>query len=404
MKTKLMVTLFMLIAGSVSYAQDYDDDIEVVEKNVARDSDSDTNQEEYSKSKMDAYDTKNSPQINIYNANSNANKQAQKARQQAEAEALADAEADADALSESKSRAKNDNSSEFGAEYIARANDMRKDRKDMEVGTEQKMIEKIEYSRMEDEKDRANRLFGNRLNKQYDNDYNDNEYKKPQVIVVEKKPEYVAPAPQTAVYETKATEPVSNWWGQESYIAPMIGVMNYSASNVRADTAIGVGFGNRFDSNVSFEGSFLYSTLEMDDYTMVAGEDDNYNNLPGLKDVNQYGIGAGVKYNFNTGRVSPFVGALLGYTWRDYTETRGTGDATDSSAIDAGLNIGADVKLAKNFSIGAEYRWMKNVWYDRTEPDTSNVESDFPELDASNLEPLEEAGYSAFLVNGKFTF
>ena len=94
MTSKLMVTLFMLVAASVSYAQNYDDDnVEVVEKNVARDADADASQDQYSKGKMDGYDTKNSPQINIYNANSNANKQNQKAKQATDADVLADAEA-----------------------------------------------------------------------------------------------------------------------------------------------------------------------------------------------------------------------------------------------------------------------------------------------------------------------
>jgi len=407
MTSKLMVTLFMLAAASVSYAQNYDDDnVEVVEKNVAHDADSDANQDQYSKGKMDGYDTKNSPQINIYNANSNANKQNQKAKQATDADVLADAESAA--KNKNANDSKVDSQSEVSQDYIERANGLRRNRKDMEVGTEQKMIEKIEYSRMEDEKDRANRLFGNRLDKKnYDNDYNNNndEYKKPQVIVVEKKPEYTAPAPQAAiayVNETKTSDP-SQWWGKESYIAPVVGSLNIDASNVRADNAFGVAVGSRLDSNVSVEAGFMYSTLEMDDYTISTGHN-YYGNVPGLKDVDQYGFNLGVKYGFDAGRLSPFVGALAGYTYRNYTEKRGQADSTDSNAIDAGLNIGLDVKLAKNFSLGAEYRWMKNVWYDRTEPNTANVAAMYPNLNGKSLDALEADGYSALLVNGKFSF
>jgi opacity protein-like surface antigen len=416
MYSKLMVIVFMLVASmsAVSHAQqdDYDNDVDMTEENVSRTSAADANQEDYAKSTNDASDTKNSPQINIYNANSNANKAAQKAKADAQNDALAEAEADAAA----KNRMKNSSDTDIGADYISRANDIRRNRKEMEIGTEQKMVEKIEYSRIEDERDRANRLFGNRLEKNYNNGYNNNnndyqdEYKKPQpqVIVVEKQPEYtpvVKPAPVVEKETAVTTTAPSEWWGKESYLAPMIGTTNYDAGNVRPDTAIGVAIGSRFDSNVSVEGSFLYSNLEMDDYRLA--QVDVYGNvLPGLKDVKQYGFGLGVKYNFDMGRISPFVGALAQYTLRNYQETR-IGDGTaDSNAVDAGLNFGVDVKVAKNFSLGAEYRWMRNISSNRSE-DSGNgpqLQSLPPEFSGKSVQALEEMGYSAFLVNGKFSF
>lgn len=405
---KLMFTIITLVsvvsfAQNDGYVEEGYENVEIVEENVARDAAETAGQESYGKVTNDAYDSKNSPQINIYNANSNANKQHQKSRSQVDAQL--------------DSATAVDNNSEVGNDYILRANDIRRSRKDMEIGTEQKMIEKIEYSRMEDERDRANRLFGNRLDKNYNNDY---KQEKPQVIVVEKPVEYAKPAPAPApapVYEkneVSTTEP-SQWWGQEAYIAPMVGSINYSsADNVRPDSAFGVAVGSRFDSNVSVEASFLYSNLEMDDYNIATYSQNMFQVLPGLKDVTQYGFGAGVKYNFDIGRVSPFIGALAVYNYREYEEMRAqsyTNSVTDSTAFDAGLNVGVDVKIAKNLSLGAEYRWMKNLTYDRSEQ--SNVTQQFvnqqsqlvfPQTAGKSREALEELGSSAFLINGKFSF
>jgi opacity protein-like surface antigen len=409
----LMITLLSLVSVG-AFAQQQDDyEIETIERNISRSNGADEYKEQYSDASNEAKGTKDSPQINIFNANSNSNKQNQKAV------ALSDAEADVqnEVLAEAVSENDVNNS------LASRTSDIRNARKNMEIGTEQKMVEKIEWSRIEDEKDRADRLFGNRLDKKYNNGYQD-DYKKeePKVIVIEKpayaapveykaEPEYKKPEYKPApVYEeaaaVKTEEHAKNWWGEEAYIAPMFGTINYSAENVRPDTAYGLAVGSRFDSNVSIEGSFLYSELEMDDYR-VAGYN-GFQVVPGLKNVTQYGFGGAVKYNFGMGRISPFVGALGTYTYREYEEMRlGTGSA-DSTAFDAGIALGVDVKVAKNFSIGAEYRIMKNLTNDRNEENTQQVTQQsqwlHPQTAGKSMEPLEDLNYQAFLINGKFSF
>ncbi|MCC6137081.1 MAG: porin family protein [Bdellovibrionaceae bacterium] len=408
MTKALMITLFSLVSV-VSFAQAQEDyNIETIERNISRshDEDSEQAQEEYSDAMNEAEHTQNSPQINIYNANSNANKQNQKGKLEAGAEAVSDAQAEAVNDNVSEAAADSYVNGEVGNEYISRSNDIRKARKNMEIGTEAKMVEKIEWSRIEDEKDRADRLFGNRLDKNYNDDYKKEE---PKVIIVEKpayvapvqaEPAYVAPAKAAAVYDVKTEEKeVSNWWGEEAYIAPMVGTLNYSADNVSSGNAFGVALGSRFDSNVSIEGSFLYGEVQMEDYNV------GFYNMPGLKDVTQYGFGGAVKYNFGMGRISPVVGALGSYTMRDYQETRYNGGGTaESTAFDAGLMVGLDVKIAKNFSIGAEYRLMKNISNDREE-DTQQIQPQFfQQTVGKTMEPLEEVDQSMLLLNGKFSF
>lgn len=440
MTKALIITLFSLISV-VSFAQqDEDYNIETIERNISRshENESEDAQDEYndamsnsaqsyksssSKSvagtsgKNEAYDTQNSPQINIYNENVNTNRQHQKAMADAVADSQSDSAADAQATNDVANTV--DVDAEVGNEYVSRANDIRKARKNLEVGTEQKMIEKIEWSRMEDEKDRADRLFGNRLDKSYGKE----EYKKeePKVIVVEKptyvapvqaEPAYVAPAkPAAPAYEVKAEKYESatpSWWGEEVYLAPMVGSVSYDADNVRPDSLMGVTLGARLDSNISLEGSFLYGELEMDDYRLVGTN--GYQLLNGLKDVTQYTFGGAVKYNFAIGRFSPFLGAVASYTSRDYQETRLGSGTAESTAVDAGLALGADVKIAKNFSVGVEYRIMKNITNDRDDSSTVQYADQrarffFPQQTAGkSMEPLEEVGQNIFLVNGKFSF
>lgn len=375
----------------------------------------------YGENDNESRNSKSSPQVNIYNANTNKNdndhKQTQDQNQEQDLDASVVAEADSESL--------------IGQEHVMRANQMRKARKHMEVGTEQKMIEKIEYSRIEDEKDRADRLFGNRLDKSYNDSYQQQqpyqpapapqpEYKKEEtkVIIVEReKDDYDKKDKKDDDYESDAyvaeKSPIKfGWWGQESYISPMIGTAGYASSvNTEGNKALGVAVGSRFESGWGVEAAFIYSDYELSDYNQATIKC-NQGVCPVVKDVSQYNLVFGAKYSLPLGMVSPFVGGLLGYTYRDYTGPAGIyQDASaTSNSVDAGLNIGADVKVAKNFSIGAEYRWMTNLTYDREDNQTSGTGVSpaavrfFPSSLGLERKPLEEIDYQMFLINGKFTF
>lgn len=372
----------------------------------------------YGENDNDSRNSKSSPQVNIYNANTNKNENDHKQSQVQDQDQDLDASLVADAESEAI----------IGQDHIKRANEMRKARKHMEVGTEQKMIEKIEYSRMEDEKARADRLFGNRLDK----DYNQQPYQQPyqpapayqepkkeetKVIIVEKEKEEKYDKKDDDYADDKADDYVSKkydddkisygYWGEETYISPMIGTINYDAVNTSEATPFGVALGTRFASGMAVEGSFMYSSIELDDY-------DTYL----MNAVDQYTMGVGVKYNFQIGRVSPHVGALLTYTYREYGTDSGHGyqnvqDST-STAFDAGVSAGVDVRVAKNFTVGAEYRLMKNISYSRDgqQFDSLRQNSAFRNYSLAPFgpapgvprEPLEEVGQQVFLINGKFTF
>lgn len=430
MGQKLLVTILMLVTtvsfaqheryqqqapqyGRPAQAEQYEpqagndgyEEIETVENNLAQGSentDGETSQTDNFKGANSSSNSDGSPQINIYNANSNANKL--KADSKAKAQGESDVQTNVD-----------------GSAYVSNTNDIRNARKNMEVGTEQKMIEKIEWSRIEDEKERADRLFGNRLDKKYDNDYKQNDdygknddYQKPPVVVVEK-PVYAEPKTEVpyAYKEEVKTETSYALWDQQSYIAPMLGAMNSSASNVTSDLATGIAFGTHFATNFSVEASFIYSDITMDGNLNELIDGKTYESF---KSGEQYSFGMGVAYHFTQmGRITPKISGLLAYTYRDMDQTRSYQASATSTAVDAGVGLGADLQVSKNFSIGAELRWMSNLSYDR---DNSELDAAARRYGRNNYDrrdyrgrsaggtvnPFEEASYQMFLVNGRFNF
>ena len=406
MTNKFLATVLVLMA-SVSYANQNQYDYESVEtNNIYNDVESASDIRDPQMARRphgtnEAIDTANSPQINIYNENANSNKQAQKSHAQTDTDAIVDSAA----YSDSKAQ------SDLSHDYIERANEIRRARKDLEMGTETKMIEKIEWSRIEDEKDRSDRLFGNRLDKKkydnhYDNNY-ENNYKPEKEVVIIEKPTPVVPYAPAPVYKEEYKNEVKSDYSyiaeSKSYLSPTVGWMTHpSAVNVDEATTFGIAAGTVFSSGVAVEMGLNYANFTMDDYDVYT-----FNGLPGQKEVDQYSLNGAVRYNFMVGRIVPNVGALLGYSYRDYNETRAFSQGTtSSSAVDAGVSLGVDFKLTQNFSLGVEYRVMRNIWNDREDQDNNQVSPLFygPFATAQNREKLEEVGYQQFGVNAKFSF
>lgn len=377
-------------AGNEGY-----EEIETVENNLAQNTDNadgETTQIDKFNGSNSASNTEGSPQINIYNANSNANKQ------KAVSESLSEGEAQVDA--------KVDSSGSY-------ASDIKSTRKNLEYKTDEKVIEKLEWSRIEDEKDRADRLFGNRLDKKYDDkyegDYKKEEYQKPAVVVVEKPAYEKTEVPYAHKDEVKTYES-NSLFDQAAYIAPLIGTINTSASNVSADMAVGLAFGTRFATNFSVEGSFLYSDLTLDGSVNEVIDGKQY---AGFKSGEQYSFGGGVSYHFTQmGIFVPKISGLLAYTYREFDQTRDRNVSGSSTAVDAGVGVGADLLVSKNFSVGAELRLMSNMSFSR---DNSELENSVRGSRYNNtysrsratggtVSPLEEASYQVFLINGKFNF
>ncbi|MCB0411754.1 MAG: outer membrane beta-barrel protein [Bdellovibrionales bacterium] len=291
----------------------------------------------------------------------------------------------------------------------SRADAMRKARQGAEVQTEQKIVEKLEESRLEDERPRADRLFGDRFEPVHP------------VVNAPTATSGVVVAPVVTKSETNVGQVNvdskdneveiikgsshekhhdDHWHSSDNkyYVGGNFGVAEYfDISNMQGNGALGFTLGTIIDNGFMFEGSFLYSNYYIDEFWKI-----DY-----FKEMNQYNYNFTTKYSPFKYSFRPYVGASLGYTYRSYTNrTPGyyqgipDDDSINTNAVDLGLLLGLDLAVTDNFMIGAEYRYNRNL--------INRSEYDF--LTRSDLRmpqygtPIEELSYYTLLVNGKFLF
>ena len=271
----------------------------------------------------------------------------------------------------------------------SRAEQIRRARQDAETATEQRIVEKLEQSRMEDERKRANVLFGDKF------DNMNNQQQPQQVVPVQQVQPIIvqqAPAPVQKVEEPKentrdivreeitaalkAEEDAVIAPTEQKYIAGLLGIGDYpDAKDVKGNYALGVAVGTKFD-NFVVEGSFLYSnyTVEGQSYTTGGnygygyGYGYGYNNgyfVPDTVDVRQYSGSLAAKVQLFSGVIKPVFGGVVAYSYRQFSWNNITGiqnDTTASShAIDVGTLVGADLEFSPKYAIGLDFRYMWNL-------------------------------------------
>lgn len=250
----------------------------------------------------------------------------------------------------------------------SRVERLRKARQETELLTEQSIVEKLEQSRMEDEKRRADALFGNQLN-QIQGGTQTQQVQTVPVVVPE---QVVAPQPEVdreairgevsaALAEMKEAEPKKP--EAKSYFGAMVGMGEYpDAVNIRGQYSLGFAFGQKFDDRLVVEGSFQYSNFQVE---QREGYYDPYSGVyyPRITEMDQYSGSALVKYQLLGGVVRPTFGALASYTFRSFTDTQFSvsDDEATSHALDMGLMTGADLELSEKMSIGIDFRYMWNL-------------------------------------------
>lgn len=304
----------------------------------------------------------------------------------------------------------------------SRAELMRKARQNAEVQTEQKIVEKLEESRLREENERAERLFGNKLEsggaaatatavatpngaaatatavavpvtepvKE----------EKPTQVTIEKV-EIVAPvAPITPIKEEPpVTSPVSEIKSEikESqepdmkkwYATGIVGVPSYQASNIKTNYALGVSVGTITSPRWAVEGTFMYSNHNVDTFWDPQGI---------FRDLDQYDFQAAAKYFLMEGQLRPYLGGSLTYIYRKYSDRvdygssystswsayDGIDDQEETHALNAGLVGGVEFAISPDFAVGGglDYNWnlaSKNDF------NSSNI--------PHNSTPLEEIEY-----------
>ncbi|UYL08488.1 hypothetical protein B9G69_015700 [Bdellovibrio sp. SKB1291214] len=311
----------------------------------------------------------------------------------------------------------------------SRAESIRKSRQDAEVQTEQKIVEKLEQSRMEDEKRRADVLFGDKFNS-----LNQQQQVPVQQPIVAPAPVVVAPvAPAPVIVEkqvqddsatrelirqemaaslekNKPVEPPA----RNKYVAGLLGMGDYpDVSNVKGNYALGVAFGNKVDGFI-IEGSFLYSNYTVqnryyNNYNYGYAYNNNYNN--GNVDVNQYTGALAAKIQFFDGIVKPVIGGIAAYSYRKYDLKNSyfynsNSDDANSHAVDLGALVGADLEFSPKYSIGLDFRYMWNlssrINYGSNNNNYNYNNSYYNEL--SNTNPIEKLQYYVMTVSGRMNF
>ncbi len=298
----------------------------------------------------------------------------------------------------------------------SKADQLRKSRQEAELYTEQTIVEKLEQSRIEDEKRRAEALFGDRLNKK--------EEAPAQVVapvalppvVVPAQPVVVAPAVveaapaaevltkedlkselKMALEEAKAAQP--EVIKDKTFVSVMAGTGDYAdVANVRSQYAAGFALGREFQNRIQVEGTFGYSKYEVEQIA-----DFFYNPFfPRMTEVSQYNLGVGARYKLLTGMFQPMIGGLMSYTQREYKDTQFTTNRNDynSTAIDLGLNISTDIMLSEKMSLFLDYKYIKNI----SSQNRDAYQASFVNVANSNVKPLERLDYTILTLGLKTTF
>ncbi|MBC7419525.1 MAG: hypothetical protein H7328_02240 [Bdellovibrio sp.] len=256
----------------------------------------------------------------------------------------------------------------------SRADMIRKNRQEEEMRTESRIVEKLEQSRMEDEKKRATVLFGDKFETMQTTQTNVSA-----PAAVQAPPQALAPVTIQPVYiepkeelsrdavreevraalkeeETAVSAPVVS-----KYFAGLAGIGEYpDVNNVKGNYSLGAAFGTRYDYFL-VEGAFFMSNYSVDMNNMFspgAYRTDNY-------EVNQYQGIISAKYQLLGGVVRPVLGGLVSYSYRKFTltnsYTNASQDTGNSHAIDLGIVTGVDLELSPKFSLGMDLKYMFNM-------------------------------------------
>jgi outer membrane protein W len=312
---------------------------------------------------------------------------------------------------------------------------MRKARQNEEVNTEQKIVEKLEESRLKEEQQRAERLFGNKLDPQPQavggaaatatavsntsgaaatatavtvEPKKEEEVKATHVNI--EKVEIIQPAQEVKAYEPApiaAAPAVSKIEVQDEkeeafqkkfFVSGILAAPNYDASNVKSNYGLGVSVGSFVSPNWAVEGTFLYSNHTVDTYWKY-----------GLyEDLDQYDFSAAAKYYILTDRIfMPYLGGQVSYIYRKYSERIRQGtywvqnpetDQEETHAVNAGLGAGVDFKVSDNILIGGAFEYNFNLMTKNDFDYTSYG------VKPEDTKPLEEIDYMLLKISAKMTF
>lgn len=310
----------------------------------------------------------------------------------------------------------------------SKAEGLRKARQDAEVGTEQKIVEKLEESRLQEEKARADRLFGNKLDSQPAAAPAPAPVvaapppapapEKPAQVTIEKV-EIVTPAPVAPIAEKAEPVAESKVDVKEEkeeakpakyYVSGLAGNLSYQASNVRSNYGLGVAVGTILDERVAIELSYFFSNHTINDIWSGA----IYHKL------DQSDVTASGKYYILNGKLKPYVGGSVSYINRKYEERLYPGygygwggwgynsgyntiNSETTQSVNMGALAGVDFAFTEQFMIGLGVDYNFNVM---TMNNLGNTQYYYGYYGNSipGTQQLEKINYYGIKANAKFTF
>lgn len=291
----------------------------------------------------------------------------------------------------------------------SRAEELRKQRERMEIENEQKIVEKLEQSRMEDEQKRLQLLFGNGQQQQQEQKQEQKiEQAAPAVVAPA-----VAPAPVKSEEELKAEIAAQVRADLESVkkeeesqkskarwsVGGVLSTLDYpDAVNVGSDFGAGIVVNWMTDDHLGIEFSAVFSQATIDESFSV------------FKEVNQSNWSVAPKYFFFDRAFTPVVGGIVSYTHREYRKmyqwgysVTGLGNDATTDSLDIGLLVGVQFNANKNLSFGIDYRWLTNVETRYSEPRAFN-RSIYNSQGYTGYRPLEEIDYRFINMSMSFMF
>lgn len=324
----------------------------------------------------------------------------------------------------------------------SKAEQIREQRQQAEVETENKIVEKLEVSRIEDEKARANALFGEPFNKlAQKNQAAEAAQPAAQVapvqvvqpvvaapavapVVAQPVPVVVVPAPAPvkekeedkrslvreevrAALDSEQKIPDVKEVIQQRYAAVSFGIGDYpDAQNVRGNYLMGLTVGSKFDDSYAIEGTFSYGSYTVDQPN--AGYiNPYYGYVPTLVDVKQYSGSLAAKYYLLNGSIKPILGGVVAYSYRQFSWGQNqvnygyNNNSTNSTsnAFDVGVLAGADFEFSKKMALGLDFRYMWNVASQQNFSQNSFLSQNY-----SGTTPLEKLQYYTLSVAAKVNF
>ena len=271
------------------------------------------------------------------------------------------------------------------------ATELKKSRKEAEVETEQKIVEKLESSRLRDEQERLKKLFG--------------DTPKQKTVVAP-----TVPSTPITVKATDESEIYSETVEEEDEDSIYVGFHGGQSSNltralenVTSYGSFGISFGAFDESGLILESSFYYSQHQVENADSAYL---NNSDIYGLTDVHQLTGVLSLKYTPLTNRFKPYAGVAVSYNYRLYSDyyvceygSQYCDSQAKSDSIDLGADVGVNFELSKKVSIG--FNLLINVLHlydNRSDWVRDSYSEDL------TLVKLEETNWIIASINAKLYF